>query len=126
MGQMFDAEQISVTEKGSFQWSNKPIAVLEAMNENSCLLRKTELPNVVQISKGGKKYKQFSVYVNDVCVTDNNEVYVTDYKNKSISRLSLSGSVSPVFSTDPLKPGGICQSKDGGLLVTLTDTKSDR
>ena len=95
MGQTFDAEQITVTETDSFQWSDKLVVVLEAMNENSCLFRNTELPNVAQVSKGRKKDKEFSVYVNDVCVTDNYEAYVTDYKNKSISRLSLSGSVFP-------------------------------
>ena len=64
--------------------------------------------------------KQFSV-----CVTDNNDVYVSDVNNSSISRLSPSGSVSPVFSTAPLKPVGICQTKDVGLLITLRDTESD-
>ena len=95
MGQTFDTEQITVTDTDLFQWSDKLVVVLEAMNENSCLFRNTELPNVAQVSKGGKKDKEFSVYVNDVCVTDNYEAYVTDYKNKSISRLSLSGSVFP-------------------------------
>ena len=60
-----------------------------------------------------------------MCVTDNNDVYVSDWKNRSISRLSPSGSVSPVFSTAPLEPMGICQTMDGGLLVTLGDTVSD-
>ena len=95
MGQTFDTEQITVTDTDLFQWSDKLVVVLEAMNENSCLFRNTELPNVAQVSKGRKKDKEFSVYVNDVCVTDNYEAYVTDYKNKSISRLSLSGSVFP-------------------------------
>nr|XP_022336255.1 uncharacterized protein LOC111132723 [Crassostrea virginica] len=125
MGQTFDAEQITATETDSFQWSDKPIVVIEAMNEDTCLLAGNESPFVAQVNKSGKKEKQFSIDVNDVCVTDNNEVYVTDEKNKSISRLSLSGSVSPVFSTDPLVPIEICQTKDGGLLVTLKDTESD-
>ena len=30
-----------------------------------------------------------------------------------------------LFSTDPLGPWGICQTKDGGLLVTLEDTETD-
>ena len=58
-------------------------------------------------------------------MTDNNDVYVSDVWNKSISRLSPSGSVSPVFSTAPLVPVGICQTMDGGLLFTLGDTESD-
>ena len=125
IGHMFDVEQITVTETDSFQWSDKPIFVIEAMNEDTCLVKQIEFPCVAQVNKSGKKEKQFSVDVNDVCVTDNSEVYVTDRKNKSISRLSPSGTVSPVFSADPLLPIGICQTKEGGLLVTLRDTESD-
>ena len=126
MGQTFDAElHFSITEKDSFQWSDKPISVLEVMNEDTCFLKDYESSYVVQVNKSVKKGKQFSVNVHDVCVTNNNEVYVTDYKNKSISRLFPTGSVSPVISTDPLEPVGICQTKDGGLLVTLIDQKSD-
>lgn len=60
-----------------------------------------------------------------VCVTDIDEVYFTDWINKSISRLSLSGLVSKAFRTDSFKPVGICQTKDGDLLITLRDTRSD-
>ena len=126
MGQTFDAEQITVTETDSFHWSDKPIEVLEAMNEDTCLLAADyDPPYVVQFNKRGKKEKQFRIDVNDFCVTDNNKMYVTDLKNTSISRLSPSGSVSPVFSTDPLMPVGICQTMEGGLLVTLIDIESD-
>nr|XP_022339233.1 uncharacterized protein LOC111134477 [Crassostrea virginica] len=125
MGQTFDAEQITVTETDSFKWNEKPICVLEATNEGRCLLTNTTLQNIVQFSKRGKKEKQVSVGVNGVCVTDNNEVYVSDWKNRSICRLSPSGSVSTVFSTAPLQPLGICQTMDGSLLITLRDTESD-
>ncbi|XP_078336965.1 uncharacterized protein LOC144626566 [Crassostrea virginica] len=125
MGQTFDAEQITVTETDSFQWDEKPIYFLEAMNESSCLLSNTEFENVVQLSKSGTKEKQVNVGVCSVCVTDNNDVYVSDGENMSISRLSQSGSVSPVFSTDPLVPMGIYQTMDGSLLITLIDNESD-
>ena len=126
MGKTFDTEQITATETDSFQWSDKPIYVLEAILENSCILADSESFYIDQVIKRGKKVKRFSVHVKDVFITDNNDVYVSDYKNKSISLLSLSGSVSPVFSTDPLIPIGICQTKYGGLLVTLIDSDSDR
>ncbi|XP_022336251.2 uncharacterized protein LOC111132719 [Crassostrea virginica] len=125
VGYTFDAEQITATETDSFQLSDKPIVVLEAMNEYTCLIKQFDFPYVAQVSKFGKKKKRFSVDVGGVCVTDNNEVYISDFKNKSISRLSPSGSVSPIFSTDPLIPGRICQTKESGLLVTLIDTESD-
>ncbi|XP_078312058.1 uncharacterized protein LOC111137468 [Crassostrea virginica] len=125
MGQTFDVEQITATETDSFQWSNNPISGLEAMNEDTCFLRNTKLPYFVRVNKSGKKEERISVDVNDVCITDNNDVYFTDRKNKSISRLSPSGLVSPVFSTDPLQPIGICQTMDGGLLITLGDNESN-
>ena len=125
MGHTFDAEQITVTETDSFQWIEELIFVLEAMNEDACLLTNPEMSNLQQINKSGKKEKQYCVAVGGVCVTDSNKMYVTDIKHNSISLLSPSGSVFTLFSTDPLVPGGICQTADGGLLVTLGDNESD-
>nr|XP_034318344.1 uncharacterized protein LOC117686753 [Crassostrea gigas] len=66
--------------------------------------------------------------LNDINVTErdayNGDVYATDNWSKSIVRLSRSGSISTVFSTAPLEPEGICQSTQGGLLVTLRDNRS--
>ncbi|XP_062615053.1 uncharacterized protein LOC134276785 [Saccostrea cucullata] len=47
-----------------------------------------------------------------------------EYGNASISLLEAFDAVSTVISTDPLAPIGICQSVDGGLLVTLRDEES--
>ena len=49
----------------------------------------------------------------------------TVFDFKSIVHLSQTGSVSIVFSTDPLEPVGVCQALDDQLLVTLSDTDSD-
>lgn len=48
-------------------------------------------------------------------------MYITDYTNHAIVRLSPSDSASTVLNTAPLLPAGICQSTEGGLLVTLVD-----
>ena len=125
MGRTFDVEQITVTEADSFQWGDETISVLKAVSEDTYFLAHNESLYFDQINKSSKKVKRFSVDVNDVCIADNYYVYFTDRVNKSISRLSPSGSVSPVFSTDSLEPVGLCQTKDGGLLVTLADNKSD-
>ena len=61
----------------------------------------------------------------DIFVTDENEICFTSREDKYISCLSPSDSESIVFSSDPLGPWGICQTKDGGLLVTLEDTETD-
>lgn len=56
-------------------------------------------------------------------------MYITDPENKFIKfdTLSTSGSVSTSFtvSTDPLTPVGICKSKEGELLVTLSDIETE-
>ncbi|XP_062604150.1 uncharacterized protein LOC134265969 [Saccostrea cucullata] len=78
-----------------------------------------------KVNKKGAKEQRFKIISTDLCVTDNSDVYFTDIKNKSISRLSPSGSVSTVISTDPLEAGGICQSAFGGLLVTLRGKELD-
>ena len=126
MGRCIDYEKITVTETNSFQWGNEKIELLRAINEDTCLLS-VDSENVIQVNKHSEKEKQFKVNASftDMCVTDNYEVYFTDYENNSICCLSPSGSVYTLFSTDPLLPGGICQTKDGGLLITLGDTETD-
>ena len=58
MGQTFDTDQITVTETDSFQWSDKPIVILEGMNEDTRLLKDYNSPYVVQVNKSGKKEKK--------------------------------------------------------------------
>ena len=55
MGQTFDAEQIIVTKTDSFQSEEEQIIILEAMNEETCLLADDESPCVKQFNKSGKK-----------------------------------------------------------------------
>lgn len=80
----------------------------------------------LNVHKRNEKKNKMNILVNDVCVTDNGDVYATKNENKSIVPLFPSGSVSPVISTAPLIPMGICQSKERGLLVILIDTESER
>ena len=134
MGQNIDYEH-NIVKINSFQMGNKPIELLKAIDESTCLLS-DDFVNLMHVNKrysnhvkkGGKikvNAIMFNANFNDMLLTENSEVYFTDVRNKFISCLSPSGSVSILFSTDPLVPGGICQTKDGGLLVTLTDTETD-
>ena len=126
IGHIIDLEQITVTETNSFQWGNEQIEVLKAIDDDTCLMRNTRGSSYIeQVGRSGKKEKQFSVNINDVCIAVNDEIYVTDGEDKTISRLSASGSLSSIVSTDPLEPVGICQTIGGDLLVTLTDNESD-
>lgn len=58
-------------------------------------------------------------------VTDKKVIIISDLISKSTVKLSQTGSVSTVFSTDPLEPVGVCQALDNQLLVTLSDTESE-
>ena len=123
MGVIFYAEEV-ITETNSFQWGARGniIKSLEAKDNDTCFLTNHKLPRLEQVNKHGKKEKQFSVLAADICVTDNNEIFFTNLFDNSISHLSMLGSVSTVFSTDPMEPCGICPTMNGELLITLKDT----
>ncbi|XP_052706488.1 uncharacterized protein LOC128181946 [Crassostrea angulata] len=127
MGQTFDLNDVTVSETDSFQYGDKSIAFMEAIKEDICFigaLRSDYIKQVNKKNKTGKKLNKSNV--NDVCITRNGDLYVTDSVNESIVRLSPSGAVSSEFSTAPLKPLGICQSTGGGLLVVLMDVESEK
>ncbi|XP_065925641.1 uncharacterized protein [Magallana gigas] len=126
MGQTFDLDDFTVNETDSFQHGDKKIFIIEAINGDTCFINGVGSDCIEKINRKNEKETKISISVSDVCVTDNGDVYATDYKNKSIVRLSPSGSVSTVFRTDPLLPLGNCQSTEGGLLVSLRDTESKR
>ena len=126
MGVIFYAEEV-ITETNSFQWGARGniIKSLEAKDNDTCFLTNHKLPRLEQVNKHGKKEKQFTVLAADICVTDNNEIFFTNLFDNSISHLSMLGSVSTVFSTDPMEPCGICPTMNGELLITLKDTGLD-
>ncbi|XP_062570730.1 uncharacterized protein LOC134232766 [Saccostrea cucullata] len=126
IGKNLDLDDICLTETSSFRYGGKVILLLRALNEDRCYIRETGSPYTEQVNKDGEKKYKYNISSNDMCVTDNGDVYFTDGFNKSISSLSPSGSVSTIISTDPLQPVGICQSVNGGLLVSLRDKKSVR
>uniref|UniRef100_A0A8W8IJJ6 Tripartite motif-containing protein 2 n=1 Tax=Magallana gigas TaxID=29159 RepID=A0A8W8IJJ6_MAGGI len=125
MGQTLDLDDITVTETDSFQYGDKSIVVLEAIKKDTCFVGGLISGYIEKVDKRNKKEMIINVNVNDVCVTDNGDVYATDYDSDSIVRLSPSGSVSKVFRTAPLVPRGIGRFKEGGLLVTLRDNPSE-
>ncbi|XP_062616449.1 uncharacterized protein LOC134278149 [Saccostrea cucullata] len=125
IGNTLDLDDISLTETNTFKYGDN--IVFLALCEDLCYIGniKILLPYTEQVSKEGEIEHTYNITANDVCVTDTSDVYFTNYSNNSISCLSSSGSVSTVISTDPLEPDGICQSVDGGLLITLRDSESD-
>ncbi|XP_062574109.1 uncharacterized protein LOC134235950 [Saccostrea cucullata] len=128
VGKTIDLDNIAVTQINSFQYGNDQISVLETFSEDQCYIREYQSQYLEKVNKEGEKEQKISFTLYDLCVAETGEVYFTDFRKtkKSISCLSPSGSVSTVISTDPLGPMGICQSVDGGLLVTLRDDESDR
>lgn len=117
---------VTITERGSFQWGQKPIIVLEAIDEDTCLLRNTELGYLEQVDNTGEKENHFSIGVNDACLTSCRKAYATDRENKTIVSLHVwSGLIHSEFSTDPLIPVGVCMAVDKNLLVTLLDNEDE-
>ncbi|XP_052703774.1 uncharacterized protein LOC128180032 [Crassostrea angulata] len=125
MGQIFDWDAITITERGLIQYGDEGIYLMEAINEESSFVSDTKSNYIERINIRRKKREKIKIDANDACVTKQGDVYVTDRKNNSIVRLFSTGSISKVFSTAPLHPGGICQSTDDGLLLTLRDAASD-
>ncbi|XP_062572810.1 uncharacterized protein LOC134234781 [Saccostrea cucullata] len=125
VGKAWNVDNIGMTIKNSFQYSDKAIYALEAFSENQCYLNKFKSKDIENVNEQGVKGHKFSINPTDMCVTFTGDVYFTDSSNYFINCLSPSGSVSTVISTDPLVPWGICQSVDSGLLVTLRDKESD-
>uniref|UniRef100_A0A8W8MUN2 B box-type domain-containing protein n=1 Tax=Magallana gigas TaxID=29159 RepID=A0A8W8MUN2_MAGGI len=125
MGQTLNLDEITVNETHSFQYGDQPIVAMEAINEDTCFVRYLNSGNIQQVNRRSENGMKINIIAYNVYKTDNGDVYATDYANRSIVRLSPSGSVSTVFSTAPLVPWGICQSTEGGLLVTLKDTESE-
>lgn len=123
MGQTFDFDDTFLTETNSFQYGDK-IHVLEAINEDTCFVGAFQSDYIEQINKKNKKGKKLNISsVNDVWVTGNDDLCIADFVNETIVRLSTSVAVSKTFNTAPSKSLVICQSTEGGLLVTLMDQK---
>lgn len=120
-----DLDDVTASGTETFQYGDKLLQVLEAVNDDACLVVSLDSNCIGKVNKRNKKTKKKNITVNSLCVTGSRDLYVTDYKNKSIVRLSPSGSVSTVFSTALLEPGGICQSIEKELLVSLMDENSE-
>ncbi|XP_062575307.1 uncharacterized protein LOC134237219 [Saccostrea cucullata] len=125
VGKISDLDDIGLAQINSFQYGNNLIFSMQAYSEDLCYLREHTSKYTEQVNMEGDIKHRFISITFDMCVTDSSAVYFTDFSNNFISCLSPSGSVSTVVSTDPLVPDGICQSVDGGLLITLVDEKSD-
>lgn len=139
MGQISDLKHTSfcLSEAKSFRYGDKPIDILEAITRETCFFRESASEYIKEIQfKNNEKSEQFVIRGIDICLYDtfetmgerpnrNFDAYVTDRQTNSIVCLSPSNTVSTTFSTDPLTPIGICQSMQGGLLITLRDTESE-
>jgi hypothetical protein len=119
MGKMLDLEDICITETNSFQYSDNAVYIINAFSENDSYIHCMESDYMEHINKQGEKKQKYNVAPKDICVTDNGDVYFTDIEKKAIIRLTPPRSLSKVVSIRPFLPTGICQSLDGGLLLTM-------
>ena len=81
----FDSPDVTLTEKDSFQWGHKPILVLEGIDDDTCLLRNTELGYLEKVDITGEQGVQFSVGENDACLTSCKKAYATDRETNPMS-----------------------------------------
>ncbi|XP_062573385.1 uncharacterized protein LOC134235276 [Saccostrea cucullata] len=119
VGKTLNLDYITVTQTNSFEYGNASISLLEAFGEDQCYIKDTLSDYIDEINDKGEIINGFIIDLYDLCTIGNSNIYVTNYSNYSID------AVSTVISTDPLIPRGICQSVDGGLLVTLKGKESD-
>ncbi|XP_062580680.1 uncharacterized protein LOC134242595 [Saccostrea cucullata] len=124
-GKTLDLDDVSATETSSFNYGDERIVLLKAFSDDLCYIRKLKSGYVEEINKQGEKAQKHNIHPTDICVTEKNEIYFTDFKDNSVKILSPEGSVSTIVSTHPLSPGGICQCLGGGFLVTLRDTETE-
>ncbi|XP_062570085.1 uncharacterized protein LOC134232157 [Saccostrea cucullata] len=125
VGRNVDLDNIGLSQINSFQFGNNTISVLETFNEDQSYIREYKSEFAEIVNKEGRKKGRLTETFNDMCMNDNGDIYLTHYSKMSISCLSPSTPASKVISTVPLRPRGICQSLDGGLLVTLADNESE-
>ncbi|XP_061169481.1 uncharacterized protein LOC133178805 [Saccostrea echinata] len=123
-GQIFDLDDISAREANSFQYSEYLVLLSEALSEDECYLMAGKLDFIELVNRQGEKKQKFRIDLNDFCL-NNNRIYFTSGGDNSIYYLSPSGSISKLLSTDPLEPGGICNSVDSGFYVSLEDSETD-
>ncbi|XP_062609426.1 uncharacterized protein LOC134271196, partial [Saccostrea cucullata] len=124
-GKTLYLNDISLTEENSFNYGDRRITLLRASNEDESYIRQSESICTEYINTKSAIKDEFKISPSDMCVTKSRDVYFNDFKNKTISSLSPSGAISIVISTDLLEACGICESLAGGLLVTLSDIKSN-
>ncbi|XP_061178374.1 uncharacterized protein LOC133187015 [Saccostrea echinata] len=110
---IIDSEYIMKYSKGKI-----PEEMLENLIGKTLDLNDIILTETSSFKYGDRGMVLLSALCEDQCYIKEVNVPYTEQVNKE-------GSVSTVISTDPLLPGGICQSVYGGLLVTLRDNESD-
>lgn len=87
MGQTFDLDDITVIEINSLLYEKECIATIEALNEEMCFVIQANSGYIEHINTRNGKERKFKISGNDVCLTDDGDVFVTDDENNSIVRL---------------------------------------
>lgn len=90
IGQTFDSDDITVTKINSFKYGEF-IAAMKAITRETCFVIQAKFGYIEQIDTKNGKEKTFKVNINDKCLTDGGNVFVTDDQNNSTVRLFPSG-----------------------------------
>lgn len=121
MGQCFDLNDIVVSETDSFHYQDELILAMEAINEDTCLVGAFNSDCIEQVNKKNKKGKKvYTSGVQDVCLTDNGDLYATHSVKDCIVRLSQLDTISTAFSTAPLKNLSVHRRRTTGHIERLS------
>lgn len=69
-----DLDDVTASETETFQYSDEVIQVLEAVNDDECLLVPLDSKYIGKVNKRNKKKKKKNITVNSLCVTDSRDV----------------------------------------------------
>lgn len=128
IGQLFDSEEITLTEINSFQWNDKPILMLKGvMHDGKKCVVQNEEGLYFKVNKKGETEMQIQADLNANYPADKAELLaiVPDRRNKCIGFLSDSGYVSSALSTGSFEPLGVCFVSFFIICISLKDTVSD-
>lgn len=79
-----DLDDVTASGTETFQYGDKVIQVLEAVNDDACLVVPLDSNCIGKVNKRNKKKKKKNITVNSLCVRSSRDLYVTDYKNKTL------------------------------------------
>ncbi|XP_062611447.1 uncharacterized protein LOC134273272 [Saccostrea cucullata] len=126
-GNIFNTDDISLTEIASFIFGADGINSLAATAETASWLYEQKGTQIVQVGFQGEVLNTVDIKCECDAFTigPNNEIIVTHLEAHNISIMSSSGVLEHQISTSPLEPEGVSLANNGAIFVTLVDNSME-